>query len=123
MDLACKHHLGDKIRHLEANGGHKLTLLESLTCEVEWKGSRLTQKQLVVVQSDKEFGLLGRDLHSRAPICCQGLQSSCEADTRNTVNILQSQKNTSTSSRQGHREAGTNGQTGHPGTSTARRSY
>ena len=39
-----------------------LTLLRSLTCEVEWNGSRLTQKQLAVVQSDKEFGLLGRNL-------------------------------------------------------------
>ena len=37
-------------------------LLGSLTCHVEWNGSRLTQKQLAVVQSDKEFGLLGRDL-------------------------------------------------------------
>ena len=42
--------------------GHQLTLLGSLTCDVEWNGSRLTQKQLAVVQSDKEFGLLGRDL-------------------------------------------------------------
>ena len=48
-----------KIRHLEAYGGHQLTLLESLTCDVEWNGSRITQR-LAVVQSDKEFGLLGR---------------------------------------------------------------
>ena len=51
-----------KIRHLEACDGHQLTLLGSLTCDVEWNGSRLTQKQLAAVQSDKEFGLLGRDL-------------------------------------------------------------
>ena len=57
-----KPQLDGKIRHLEAYDGHQLTLLGSLTCDVEWNGSRLTQKQLAVVQSDKEFGLLGRDL-------------------------------------------------------------
>ena len=51
-----------EIRHLEAYDDHQLTLLGSLTCDVEWKGSRLAQKQPAVVQSDKEFGLLGRDL-------------------------------------------------------------
>ena len=50
------------MRHLEANNGHQLTLLGSLTCDVKWNGSRLTQKQLAVVQSDKEFELLGIDL-------------------------------------------------------------
>ena len=54
--------LNGKIRHLKAYGGHQLTLLGSLTCDVEWNGSRLTQKQLAVVQSDKKFGLIGRDL-------------------------------------------------------------
>ena len=54
--------LDGKIRHLEAYDGHQLMLPGSLTCDVEWNGSRLTQKQLAVVQSDKEFGLLGRDL-------------------------------------------------------------
>ena len=54
--------LNGRIRHLDAYDGHQLTLLGSLTCEVAWNGSRLTQKQLAVVQSDKEFGLLGRDL-------------------------------------------------------------
>ena len=57
-----KPQLDGKIRHLEAYDGHQLTLLGSLICDVEWNGSRLTQKQLAVVQSDKEFGLLGRDL-------------------------------------------------------------
>ena len=57
-----KPQLDGKIRYLEAYDGHQLTLLGSLTCDVEWNGSRLTQKQLAVVQSDKEFGLLGRDL-------------------------------------------------------------
>ena len=57
-----KPQLDGKIRHLEAYDGHQLTLLGSLTCDIEWNGSRLTQKQLAVVQSDKEFGLLGRDL-------------------------------------------------------------
>ena len=57
--------LDGKIRHLEADDDHQLKLLESLTCDVESKGSRLTQKQLAVVQFDKEFGLLGRDLLSQ----------------------------------------------------------
>ena len=57
-----KPQLDGKIRHLEAYDERQLTLLGSLTCDVERKGSRLTQKQLAVVQSEKEFGLLGRDL-------------------------------------------------------------
>ena len=57
-----KTQLGGNIRHLEAYDGQQLTLQGSLTCEVEWNGSRLTQKQLAVVQSDNEIGLLGRDL-------------------------------------------------------------
>ena len=56
-----KPQLDRKIRHLEAYDGHQLTLLGSLNCDVEENGSRLTQKQLEVVQSDKEFGLLRRD--------------------------------------------------------------
>ena len=58
----CKPQLNGKIRHLKAHDGHQLTLLGLLTCDVEWNGSRLTQKKLAVVQSDKVFGLLGRDL-------------------------------------------------------------
>ena len=57
-----KPQLEGKIRYLEPYDGHQLTLLGSLACDVEWNGSKLTQKQLAVVQSDKEFGLLGRDL-------------------------------------------------------------
>ena len=57
-----KPQLDGKIRQLEAYGGHQLTLLGSLTCDVEWNGSKLTQKQLAVVQSDKKFELLCRDL-------------------------------------------------------------
>ena len=60
-----KPQLNGKIRYLEAYNGHQLTFLGSRTCDVEWNGSRLTQKQLAVVQSDKEFGLLGRDLLPR----------------------------------------------------------
>ena len=41
--------LDGKIRHLEAYDGHQLTLLGSLTCDVEWNRSRLAQKQLAVV--------------------------------------------------------------------------
>ena len=48
--------------HLEAYDGHQLTLQGSLTCDFEWNRSKLTQKQLAVLQSDKKFGLLGRDL-------------------------------------------------------------
>ena len=54
--------MDSKIRHLEAYNGNQLTLLGSLTCDVEWNGSKLTQKRLAVAQSDKEFGLLSRDL-------------------------------------------------------------
>ena len=54
--------LDGKLRHLEAYYGHHLTLLGSLSCDVEWNGSRLAQKQLAVMHSDKEFGLLGRNL-------------------------------------------------------------
>ena len=54
--------LNGKIRHLEAYDGHQLTLLGSPTRDVEWNGSRLTQKQLADVQSIKELGILGRDL-------------------------------------------------------------
>ena len=56
-----KPQLDGKIRHLEAYDGHQFMLLGSLTFDVEWNGSRLTQKQLSAVQSDKVFGLLGRD--------------------------------------------------------------
>ena len=55
-----KPQLDGKIRHLEVYDGSQLKLLGSLTCDAEWNGSRLTQKQLAVVQSSKEFGLLGR---------------------------------------------------------------
>ena len=57
-----KPQLDGDIRHLEAYDGHHLTLLGSLTCDVEWTGSRFTQKQLAVVQSEKKFGVLDRDL-------------------------------------------------------------
>ena len=50
-----------KIRNLEADNGYQLTILGSLTCDVEWNVSRLTHKKISVVQSDKEFGLRGRD--------------------------------------------------------------
>ena len=56
-----KPQLVSKIRHLEAYDDHQLTLVGSIICDVEWNGSMLTQKQLTVVQSDKKFGLLGRD--------------------------------------------------------------
>ena len=60
-----KPQLNGKLRHFEAYVVHQLTLRGSLTCDVEWNGSRLTQKQLAVVQPDKEFGLLGGDLLSK----------------------------------------------------------
>ena len=117
-----KPQLDGKIRHLEAYDGHQLTLLESLTCDVEWNGIRLTQKQLVVVQSDKDFRLLGRDLlpkhgvnnitakHLRAVKCYKAHVKLIPG----THQCSAKPENTSTSARQGHREAGTNGQTRHP---------
>ena len=52
--------LDAEVRHLELYDGHQTVLRGSLTCDVEWNGSRYTQMQLAVVQSHKEFGLLGR---------------------------------------------------------------
>ena len=57
-----KPQLNGKARLLEAYDGHQLTLLGSLTCDVEWNGTKYRQQQLAVVQSDKKFGLLGRDI-------------------------------------------------------------
>ena len=56
-----KSQLDGKIRHLETYDDHQLALHGSPTCDPEWNGSRLKQKQLAVVQSNKEFELLGRD--------------------------------------------------------------
>ena len=57
-----KPQLNGKVRRLGAYDGHQLTLPGSLTCDVEWKGSKYRQQQLAVVQSDKRFGLLGSDV-------------------------------------------------------------
>ena len=57
-----KPQLNGKVRRLEAYDGHQLTLLGYLTCDVEWNGSTYRQQQLAVVQSDKKFGLLGREI-------------------------------------------------------------
>ena len=43
-----KPRLDGKIRHLQAYDGHQLTRLGALSCDVELKGSRLTQKELAV---------------------------------------------------------------------------
>ncbi|XP_075258439.1 uncharacterized protein LOC142350474 [Convolutriloba macropyga] len=57
-----KPQLNGKVRRLKAYDGHQLTLLGSLTCDVEWNGCKYRQQQLAVMQSDKKFGLLGRDI-------------------------------------------------------------
>ena len=57
-----KPQLNGKVRHLEAYDGHQLTLLGLLTCDVEWNGSKYRQQQLAVEQSNKKFGLHGRDI-------------------------------------------------------------
>ena len=57
-----KPQLNGKVRRLEAYDGHQLTLLGTLTCDFEWEGSKYRQQQLAVVQSDKQLGLLGRDI-------------------------------------------------------------
>ena len=57
-----KPQLNGKVRRLEAYDGHQLTLLGSLTCGIDWKGSKYRKQQLAVVQSDKKFGLLGRNI-------------------------------------------------------------
>ena len=51
-----------KVRRLGAYDGHQLTLLGSLTCDVEWNVNKYRQQQLAVVQSDTKFGLLGRHI-------------------------------------------------------------
>ena len=57
-----KPQLNGKVRRLEAYDGHQLTLLGSLTCDVEGNGSKHRQQQLAVLQSHKKFGLLARDI-------------------------------------------------------------
>ena len=57
-----KPQLNAKVRRLEAYEGHQLTLLGLLTCDVEWSRSKYRQQQLAVVQSNKKFGLHGRDI-------------------------------------------------------------
>ena len=57
-----KPQLNGKVKRLEAYDGNQLTLLGSLTCDVEWNGSKYRQQQLAVVQYDKKFGLFGRDI-------------------------------------------------------------
>ena len=49
-----KTQLNGKVRRLVVYDGHQLTLLGSLTCDVEWNGSKHRQQQLAVVQSDKK---------------------------------------------------------------------
>ena len=125
-----KPQLDGKMRHLETYDGQQLTLLGLLTCDVEWNGSRLTQKQLGVVQSDKKFGLLGRDplpKHGVKNVTTEHLPGvkSYKAHVKliSRSQPLQSRENTSTFSRQGHREAEIDGQTGHHSTGTAWRSH
>ena len=49
-------------RRPEAYDGHQLTVLEQLTCNVELNGNKYMQQLLAVVQSDKKFGLHGKDI-------------------------------------------------------------
>ena len=39
-----------------------LKFLGSLTYDVEWSGSMYRQQHLAIVQPEKEFGLIGRDI-------------------------------------------------------------
>ena len=63
-----KPQLNGKFRRLEAYDGHQLTLLGSIICDVEWNGSKKRQQQLAVVQSDKKFGLPGKDIQPQEGI-------------------------------------------------------
>ena len=54
--------LNGKVRRLEAYDGHHLTLLGSLTFDVERNGRKYRQQQLAIVQSDKKIGLHGKDM-------------------------------------------------------------
>ena len=57
-----KPQLNGKVRRLEAYDGNQLTLLGSPACDVEWTESKYRQQQLAVVQSDKKFELIERDI-------------------------------------------------------------
>ena len=81
-----------------------------------------SHKKLAIVQFDKEFGLLGRDFLTKQGLkkittehlpAVKGNKSQAKLIPVSQP-ILQSQKNTSTSSGQGYRLAGTDGRTGHP---------
>ena len=65
-----KPQLNGKVRRLEAYDGYQLTLLGSLTCDVEWNGS-IYRQQLAVVQSDKKFGPIGRHTSQRRHQCSE----------------------------------------------------
>ena len=84
------------------------------------------------MQSDKEIELFHRDLlpkHGAESItvdhlpAVKGYKNSFEADARITANFMQSKKALSAASRQSHREAGTDGETGHPWAGTEKKSY
>ena len=60
-----KPQLNGKVRRLEAYDGHQLTLLGSLTCDVEWNGSKYRQQQLAVVLSKNNLGYLGETYYPK----------------------------------------------------------
>ena len=75
------------------------------------------------MQSDKEFGLLGRDLLPKHGVvnitakhlpAVKGYKAHMKLIPATQPMFCKARKNTPTSSTQGHREVGTNGQTRHP---------
>ena len=75
MNELVKPQLDCKKRRLEVYDGNQLTPLESLTCDVDWHKSKHTQKRTAVVNSDKDFGLLGRS----------SIQARCEHGHRTLI--------------------------------------
>ncbi len=49
-------------RNLEAYDGHVSHYIGSMKCEPEWKQFHFMHRQIAVVKSSKDYGLLGRDL-------------------------------------------------------------
>ena len=85
-----KPQLNGKVRRLEAYDCHQLTLLGSLTCDVEWNGSKYRQQQLAVVQSDKKnLGYLGETYYpKKEPRCSEWWKTTCSLGYKAHVKLI-----------------------------------
>ena len=69
--ISTQAQLDEKIRRLGHYDGHQLTLLGSLESDDKWNGSEKMQQK--IVKSDKEFGLLGREILPQ-----EGINTVCD---------------------------------------------